>query len=71
MSDYKIEKGIPVPVMGRLKYPLADMMVGDSILVPIGDGQSLRNCASVHGKNSDRKFSVHKVDGGFRCWRTA
>lgn len=73
---YKIDKGIPMPDPTRnrptKRYPIRDMKVGDSFIIPTKElpkhvGQSVRNSAGYYG----RKVSVRKVKGGVRVWRTA
>jgi hypothetical protein len=64
----KIEKNIPLPI----KYPFAQMEVGDSFLLPEG---MKRNAASVaamrYGNPLGRRFTIRKTPEGFRCWRVA
>jgi hypothetical protein len=73
-----IDKGIPVPTM-RIrpsKYPWADMDVGDSFLVEAtaeemkARSASISRGATAAAKQLGRKFTVRKVDGGVRVWRT-
>jgi hypothetical protein len=75
---YQIEKGIEVPAkkifVGKSVYPFATMEVGDSFFVPQVDGKpktdgSLRSSARQAAKKFGFKFTVRRVDGGFRCWR--
>lgn len=76
---YQIEKGIEVPakkiLAGRNSvYPFATMEVGDSFFVPQVDGKpktdgSIRSAARQVAKKLGFKFTVRRVDGGFRCWR--
>jgi hypothetical protein len=74
---YVIEKNIPAPRFeGRKKYPIEDLQLGDSFLVPGVDEKvrrSLTVCANTIAKkhNGTRKFTVRKVGQGFRVWRTA
>ena len=42
MSEYRVDKGVPIPSTGRgrkCKYPWAEMKNGDSFAVPVGDLQ--------------------------------
>jgi hypothetical protein len=72
---YAIDKGVPVVVRRceRVrKYPIRDMQVGDSFLVPTADiqrnlAQHVRNVAVAHGM----KTAVRKTDDGVRVWRIA
>jgi hypothetical protein len=73
-SDVKIEKNIPIPGIrgGALtrKYPFNEMEVGDSIFVEKRKGlYNPGNAAGNYGKTHGMKFSVRKVEGGFRIWR--
>lgn len=79
MSNFEIEKSVPLPpppMRGRksAKYPLADMGVGDSFLVPTmkpeEKRQSLYQLVSLKGRSMGRRFVVRVVDGGVRVWRT-
>jgi len=73
MSEYKIDKGIPVPepnVRGRTsKYPFRQMEVGDSVFIP-------RMASTISGLLSQAKpmkFTTRTAteDGikGTRVWR--
>lgn len=70
--DFKIEKNVPPAkrFVHRI-YPFDVMEIGDSFyahahLTPL---EKLRPAASYYGKRHNKKFSVYRVDGGFRCWR--
>lgn len=76
---FDIEKGVPLPEppqRGRKgsKYPLADMQVGDSFLVPTMKPeerrQSLYQLVNTKGRAMGRKFVVRVADKGVRVWRT-
>lgn len=75
MSDFKIEKQVPVPKSYRQhKYPFADMEVGDSFFVPEDDGGNrvrdrVAPAANGYGKPRGWKFTTRTVEGGARCWR--
>lgn len=73
MSEFTIEKDIPVPKMtsvGRkMKYPFESMQVGDSFFVKDGTVKSLSCSCLHHGKRLERKFASLTVDGGARVWR--
>ncbi len=67
----EIEKGIPVPDRYyHTKYPFTDMAVKDSFTCD--NYQKVRSAATsyVKRKGGKMKFTVRKVDGGYRCWRT-
>ena len=74
MSEFKIDKGVPMPKLrggpGRNPiYPLGDMEVGDSFLVPGEKRSSLRSAIQMYGKRYGKRFSLRTVDGGQRVWR--
>ena len=74
MSEFTIEKGIPVPKQvgaGRKnKYPFDAMEVGDSFFVKDGTVKTLSRSCGIYGKRLERKFASRTVDGGVRVWRT-
>lgn len=65
---YEIEKNVP---LAMAKYPFRHMEIGDSFFIENGNGKILRPAASNAGGLLGRKFTVRKVDGGYRVWRTA
>jgi len=72
--EFKIEKGIAIPERkgGTVKYPFEQMEVGDSFFVPESAEvrrSNFSNSASSYGKRTGKKFTVRKVEGGWRCWR--
>lgn len=73
MSEFTIEKGIPVPKMtgaGRkTKYPFESMQVGDSFFVKDGTVKTLSRSCGTYGKRLERKFASRTVEGGARVWR--
>ena len=58
MSEFTIEKGIPVP-----------KQVGDSFFVKDGTVKTLSRSCGTYGKRLERKFTSRTVDGGARVWR--
>lgn len=72
MTEFKIEKD--VPVVRASKYPFPKMDVGDSFLVPntttyARDGKTAIAAASRFGLKHGWKFVCRTVDGGVRIWR--
>ena len=67
MSKLPIDKGVPMP----MRYPFADMQVGDSFAVPQDISRSTigvaaRRYVDKHGG----KFTVRQMpDRSLRCWR--
>ena len=71
-TNYKIETGIDLPQnsSGRhRKYPFGDMNVGDSFVFAAADLEKLRSATSYYGSRIQKKFSIRKIVGGYRCWR--
>jgi len=58
------------------KYPFDTMGVGDSFFAPNDDCKKiditarLYSASSIYGTKNNKKFSVRRVDGGARVWRT-
>lgn len=73
MSDYKIEKGVPIPDGGRgrpTKYPLDKMDIGDSF-VAIAP-RHIFSIISFYGRHHGKKFTARKLnDREYRIWRIA
>ena len=81
--DIKIEKEVPFPKKlfssrAECPYPLSEMEVNDSFLVPNPDNLSinqLRNQVNsrinYHSKHlqDKRKFSIRQIEDGLRVWR--
>ena len=65
-QEIKIEKGIPIPPLGRHAiYPWDAMEVGDSFLAP----RSV-NSAIASKRRAPKVFAIRKQpDGSFRIWR--
>lgn len=72
MSGYEVEKGVPLTKAATTtKYPWAEMEPGDSFFVEGGgDRRSVvSSVASARGRRTGEKYTIRKVDGGFRVWR--
>ena len=70
MSDFKIDKKIPLPnSISRNNYPFSEMEVGDSFEVGPEDINRIRPAATWYGKRHKMKFAVRHYAGAFRCWR--
>lgn len=78
--NIRIEKGVPVPVKCKTKYPLLEMEVGDSFFVAIKDTKQAYNeqafvCADARRLrdrvNPSLRYTTRKVEGGIRVWRIA
>ena len=72
--SFEIEKNISLPDLGtNSKYPLADLEIGDSFVVTIGERAAVaRACwARKHGSSNNWNYTSRKCDGGVRFWRTA
>ena len=86
--EIKIDKGIPVPVVvsGKGKYPLENLMPGDSFLVACSDANAEKLKASIMGaaRRVGKKLSINfppsnavkfvalvrPEEKGVRCWRS-
>ncbi len=64
----KIDKNIPLP-KARSQFPFHDMEIGDSFCVTEDKLRSTRTLANTFGGKLNRKFTVRKFEGGYRCWR--
>lgn len=77
---FVIEKNVSMPEAqsGKTrKYPFLDMDVGDSFFAATETsedqrklGMRIKNAASYIEKKHAMKFSIRKVEGGVRIWRT-
>jgi hypothetical protein len=65
---FEIEKGVPRQAP-NVKYPFADMQVGDSFLVPRGTARIVASAAVWAAARGYGKFSCRTVEGGVRVWR--
>lgn len=75
-TEFKIEKGIPVPqhVHANRKYPFMDLSVGDSFFVKTTDlkkAHAVACSARINSKKSDKKFTAKQDSDGVRVWRIA
>ena len=71
MSDYKIEKNVPIPqgYVSR-KYPFKEMEVGDSFVVEEENYNRVRQAAYSYSHRHKIKLAVKRgLDGKFHCWR--
>lgn len=69
--EIKIEKNIPIPTIS-CKFPFDKMQVGDSFIIPdeIPHTRVRVKCIQYVKKNNlSHKFSIKKVNKGYRCWR--
>lgn len=65
----KIDKGIPIPDPGNVKFPWYDMKVGDSFFSRREDTRSIIQAPPKLIKEG-WFFKQNKVKGGVRVWRT-
>lgn len=68
MSEYVIEKGIPMHGAGTAAETLKKMEVGDSIVVPnVNEKERFRSAArQLHMEIISRSIP----EGGYRVWRS-
>jgi len=75
VSDFKIEKGIPLPVRSNewmILYPFKQMKVGDSFLVPYGETAQAtvkKRVMASSRRYKPMKFVSKLLDEGVRVWR--
>ncbi len=74
----KIENDIPLPLMksGRMiKYPIAELEVGQSFLVACAPEDSRKRIMSIsslcgrQSKKTGRRYTCRVVQDGVRVWR--
>lgn len=73
----KIDKGIPLSKINsgagaprsEMRMLIESMEVGESFQVPKGFDVKVRGCINSVQLRSEKKFSVRKYEGGYRCWR--
>lgn len=73
-TQFKIEKGIPVPAKGTGRasmYPWDDMEIGDSFFVKGKKSSALSATTKRIAKTRGFKFTVRQLEGGVRVWRIA
>lgn len=71
---FKIEKNIQIPPLrgASKKYPLSEMEIGDSFLVPCDkeDADAVRNRVTQNFYSiRPKRFTGRVVEGGVRVWR--
>ena len=72
MSDFTIEKNVPIPIQKRrCKYPWHELEIGDSFFVSEIKVISISSSANSYGTRTGKKFTIRSVDGGCRVWRIA
>lgn len=70
MGEFKIEKGLPVPMRpGARKFPFGEMEIGDSFFVPGAKIATVMTLARRASLRTGYKFTGRTMDGGVRCWR--
>ena len=72
MSEFKIEKGVPIPLKkSRLtKYPWKEMKVGNSFFVAASTpGRISSVCASRAKTHPGECYATRKEGDGVRVWR--
>lgn len=67
---FQIEKNVPVPSGRCMKYPFADMKVGDSFVAPKETVRGAQKAAWNWARDHDVKFATRtQRDGSLRIWR--
>ncbi len=65
---YKIEKDVPIP--GPSKYPLSQLKIGDSFLVPKDEYAGLRSAIQKSQREYNVRFVTRRDGDCIRVWRT-
>lgn len=79
ITEFKIEKGIPIPTHKKIKYPFDEMEVGDSFLIEcINDPRKKKHIQSYvasvlnrYNKQEQKtmKIKTRREKEGLRVWR--
>ena len=78
MKIHEIEKGVPIPVNARFKYPWPQMAVENSVFIQAENGERLYELkrkvwfsSHRYGKKTGKKFliKVNQANNGVRVWR--
>lgn len=71
MSEYNIEKGVPIPPLRTgLKEALMRLEVGDSFAFPDHRNGTVRVMIAKIQQKFDRRFLTRKLETEWRVWRT-
>ena len=74
MSEYKIEKNVPIaPILKRtIAFPLDEMEIGDSFLMPLIKRNNLTSAISMRRRNKlPGVYKTRRTDQEtIRVWRT-
>lgn len=76
MSDFKIDKNIPVPSINSPRHngltaAFVGMEIGDSIFIDGGKRETVGARLNYAKLKCSHKFTLRTVDGGVRIWRIA
>ena len=69
-----IDKDVPMPnptTPDVTKYPWMKMEIGDSFFVEGSTSVRFNGTKYAAQKQTGRKFTIRRVEGGIRVWRTA
>jgi len=76
MSEYQIEKGVPLekPIREYRRYPFNDMEIGDRFMIGVDARDKVSCSAYLFGRRHGKRFAIRlvKENGvviGARCWR--
>lgn len=70
VGGFTAEGGHPLSTR-RSKYPLDGLTVGESFFVHDPEKPSVAALVSRRARAGIGKYSIRKVEGGYRCWRVA
>jgi hypothetical protein len=71
-NDPQIEDNVPIPTQKnwqKRNLPLAEMKVGQSILIPKDAVYAARMAARRHSQAHGTEWTTKMTDGGVRVWR--
>ena len=77
---FKIEKNVAMPARTSnhshgYKYPVDNLEVGDSFLVPYGDRHPAQMqsvvCTAIKKRGLPMTFTTRQTENGLRVWRVA
>ena len=56
-TPYKIEKDVPIPTFRKIsRYPLRDLKVGDSFVVPVNEAKVIRSAINRVHRTTKKTF---------------
>ena len=72
VSDFVIDKDVPIPSSWNAKYPFGELLIGDSFYTGAATRKTtstIRSAAAVFGRRHNMKFITRAEGRGLRIWR--